>query len=125
MHYAVLRPRPREGAAIPASLALETGGSWQEALAWQYAVSYGQRANAAASRDMATSRNYHAEDVPAYVAFRQGKGVLASIKRHFDTYSCAREYADARITGKSIRFAEGMRERGSFPRSGSRSLEQL
>ena len=55
VHYAVLFGRTPEGAAIPASLAPETG-RYMQTLAWQYAASYGQRANAAARRDMATCR---------------------------------------------------------------------
>jgi hypothetical protein len=33
---------------------------------------------------------------PAHVAFRQGTGILAALKRRFDTNSCRRDYADAR-----------------------------
>jgi hypothetical protein len=32
---------------------------------------------------------------PAYAAFQHGTGLLATLKRQFDTYSCRREYADA------------------------------
>jgi hypothetical protein len=68
-----------------------------QTLAWQFVVSYGQRANAATWRDMATCRSLMQNEVcPAYVAYRQGTGVLATLKRQFDTYSCRREYADAR-----------------------------
>jgi hypothetical protein len=96
VHYAVLFGRSPEGAAIPASLAPETG-RYMQTLAWQYAVSYGQRANAAARRDMATCRALVQNQVcPAYAAF-QGKGmpILATLRRLFDTYRCRREYADA------------------------------
>jgi hypothetical protein len=97
VHYAVLFGRSSEGATIPASLAPETG-RYMQTLAWQYAASYGQQANAAARREMATCRALMQKEVcPAYVAFRQGTGVpvLATLKRQFDTYSCRREYADA------------------------------
>ena len=97
VHYAVLFGRSPEGAEIPAPLSSETG-RYMQTLAWQYVVSYGQRANAAARRDMATCRTLMQKEVcPAYVAFRQSKGVpvLATLKRQFDTYSCRREYADA------------------------------
>ena len=96
VHYAVLFGRNPEGAAIPASLAPETG-RYMQTLAWQYAVSYGQRANAAARRDMATCRALMQKEVcPAYAAL-QSKGLpgLATLKRQFDTYRCRREYADA------------------------------
>jgi hypothetical protein len=96
VHYAVLFGRNPEGAAIPASLAPETG-RYMQTLAWQYAVSYGQRADAAARRDMATCRDLMQKEVcPAYTAF-QGKGLpgLATLKRQYNTYRCGREYADA------------------------------
>lgn len=96
VHYAVLFGRNPEGAAIPASLAPETG-RYMQTLAWQYAVSYGQRADAAARRDMATCRDLMQQEVcPAYTAF-QGKGLpgLATLKRQYNTYRCGREYADA------------------------------
>ena len=68
-----------------------------QTLAWQYAVSYGQRANDSARRDMASCRTLMQKEVcPAYAALRQGKGVLATVKRQFETYSCRREYADAK-----------------------------
>ena len=97
VHYAVLFGRNPEGAAIPTSLAPETG-RYMQTLAWQYVVSYGQRANLAVGRDMATCRTLMQKEVcPAYAAFRQGTGVpvLATLKRQFDTYSCRREYVDA------------------------------
>jgi len=95
VHYAILFGRNPEGAAIPPSLAPEAG-RYLQTLAWQYAVSYGQRANDSARRDMARCRTLMQEEVcPAYVALRQGKGVLATLKRQFETYSCRREYADA------------------------------
>jgi hypothetical protein len=95
VHYAALFGRSPEGAAIPTLLAPETG-RYMQTLAWQYAVSYGQRANAAARRDMATCRTLMQNEVcPAFGAFRHGTGVLATLKRQFDTYSCRREYADA------------------------------
>ena len=95
VHYAVLFGRSPEGAAIPTPLSPETG-RYMQTLAWQYVASYGQRANAAVRRDMATCRTLMQKEVcPAYVAFRQGTGVLATLKRQFDIYSCRREYADA------------------------------
>jgi hypothetical protein len=97
VHYAVLFGRNPEGAAIPTPLSPETG-RYMQTLAWQYVVSYGQRANDAARRDMATCRSLMQKDVcPAYIAFQQGTGVpvLATLKRRYDTYSCRREYADA------------------------------
>jgi hypothetical protein len=96
VHYAVLFGRNPEGAAVPASLAPETG-RYMQTLAWQYAVSYGQRADAAARRDMATCRDLMQKEVcPAYTAF-QGKGLpgLATLMRQYSTYRCGREYADA------------------------------
>jgi hypothetical protein len=96
VHYAVLFGRNPEGAAIPASLAPETG-RYMQTQAWQYAVSYGQRADAAATRDMATCRDLMEKQVcPAYTAF-QGKGMpgLATLQRQYNTYRCGREYAAA------------------------------
>ncbi|UPJ51698.1 hypothetical protein IVB30_10300 [Bradyrhizobium sp. 200] len=94
-HYAVLFGRSPEGAAMPASLAPVTG-RYMQTLAWQYAASYGQRANAAARRDMATCRTLMQSQVcPAYAAFQsKGVPVLATIRRQFNTYLCGREYAD-------------------------------
>jgi hypothetical protein len=95
VHYAVLFGRSPEGAAIPAPLSAETG-RYMQTMAWQFAVSYGERANAAARRDMATCRSLMQNEVcPAYVAFRHGTGLLATLKRQLDGYSCRREYADA------------------------------
>jgi hypothetical protein len=96
VHYAVLFGHNPEGATIPASLAPETG-RYMQMLAWQYAVSYGRRADAASRRDMATCRSLMQTEVcPAYAAF-QGKGLpgLATLKRQYNTYRCGREYADA------------------------------
>ncbi|WP_407155122.1 hypothetical protein [Bradyrhizobium sp. STM 3557] len=98
VHYAVLFGRSPEGAAIPAALLPETGRHMQT-LAWQYAASNGERANAAVRRDMASCRALMQKGVcPAYAAFRQRRGVpvLSTVKRLFDTYSCRRAYADAR-----------------------------
>jgi hypothetical protein len=94
VHYAVLFGRSPEGAAIPTPLSPETG-RYMQTLAWQYIVSYGQRANAAARRDMAMCRSLMKDVCPAFAAFRQGSGVLATLKRQFEAYSCQREYADA------------------------------
>ena len=96
VHYAVLFGRNPEGAAIPASLAPETG-RYMQTLAWQYAVSYGQRADAAARRDMATCRDLIQKQVcPAYAAFQsKGLPVLATLRRQFNAYRCGREYVDA------------------------------
>jgi len=96
VHYAVLFGRSPEGAAIPAAIAPETG-RYMQTFAWQYAVSYGQRANAAARRDMAACRALMQNEVcPASAAF-QGKGIpgVATVRRLFDSYRCRREYADA------------------------------
>jgi hypothetical protein len=94
VHYAILFGRSPEGAAIPATLSSETG-RYMQMLAWQFVVSYGQRANASARRDMATCRSVMQNEVcPAHVRFRHGTGVLAALKRQFDTYFCRREYAD-------------------------------
>ncbi len=96
VHYAILFGRNPEGATIPASLAPETG-RYMQTLAWQNAVSYGKRANTAARRDMATCRTLMQKEVcPAYAAF-QSKGLpgLTTLKRQYNVYSCAREYADA------------------------------
>jgi hypothetical protein len=95
VHYAILFGRNPEGAAIPTPLTPEAS-RYMQTLAWQYAVSYGQRANDSARRDMARCRTLMQEEVcPAYGALRQGKGVLATLKRQLETYSCRREYADA------------------------------
>jgi len=96
VHYAVLFGRNPEGAAIPASLAPETG-RFMQTLAWQYAASYGQRADAAARRDMATCRTLIQKEVcPAFAAFQsKGPPVLATLKRQYYAYRCGREYADA------------------------------
>ena len=96
VHYAVLFGRSSEGATIPASLAPETG-RYMQTLAWRHAASYGQQANAAARRDMATCRALMQSQVcPAYAAFQsKGVPVLASIRRQYNTYLCGREYADA------------------------------
>jgi hypothetical protein len=96
VHYAVLFGRNPEGATIPASLAPETG-RYMQTLAWQYAVSYGQRADAAARRDMATCRDLMQKQVcPAYAAFQsKGLPVLATLRRQFNAYRCGHEYVDA------------------------------
>lgn len=96
VHYAVLFGRSPEGAAIPAAISPETG-RYMQTRAWQYAVSYGQRANAAARQDMAACRALMQNDVcPAFAAL-QSKGIpgLATLRRLLDTYRCQREYADA------------------------------
>jgi hypothetical protein len=98
VNYAVLFGSSPEGAAIPAGLSPATGRHLQ-ALAWQFAISYGQRADAVAGRDMAACRVLMQKDVcPAYAAFRHGNGapVLATLKRLVKTYSCRRDYANAR-----------------------------
>jgi hypothetical protein len=95
VHFAVLFGRNPEGAAIPASLTPETG-RYMQTLAWQYAVSYGQRANAAARRDMTMCRALMEKEIcPAYAAL-QGKGppILGALKRKYNDYRCQREYAD-------------------------------
>jgi hypothetical protein len=95
VHYAVLFGRSPEGAAVPTLLSPEAG-RYMQTLAWQHVVSYGQRANAAARRDMATCRTLMQNEVcPAFVSLHQGRGVLATIRRQFEIYSCRREYADA------------------------------
>jgi len=96
VHYAILFGRKPEGAAIPTSLAPETG-RYMQTLAWQYVVSYGQRAKAAVRRDMATCRDLMRKEVcPAYAAFQStGLPVLATLKRQFNAYRCGREYANA------------------------------
>jgi hypothetical protein len=95
VHFAVLFGRSPEGAVMPTAMAPETG-RYMQTQAWKHVVSYGQRADAVARRDMAACRTLMVKDVcPAYVAFRQGKGVLATIKRRLELYSCRREYADA------------------------------
>ncbi|MFM9847918.1 MAG: hypothetical protein ACKVP3_12250 [Hyphomicrobiaceae bacterium] len=96
VHYAILFGRSPAGAIIPKAISPELGRFMQD-LAWQFAVSYGQGANAAAQRDMATCRSLMQEDVcPAYVAFQRGTRVpvVATLKRQLDTYLCRREYAD-------------------------------
>ena len=96
VHYAVLFGRSPEGAAVPTSIAPETG-RYMQTLGWQYAVSYGQRANAAAQREMAACRALMQNEVcPAFAAL-QSKGIpgLATVRRLSETYRCRREYADA------------------------------
>ncbi|MBS0237571.1 MAG: hypothetical protein JSR89_04005 [Proteobacteria bacterium] len=98
VHYAVLFGRNPEGAMIPTFVSPEMGRHMQT-LAWQYALSYGQRANAAAQRDMAACRTLMQEKVcPAYADFLHGSGmpVLTALKRYLVTNSCRRDYADAR-----------------------------
>jgi hypothetical protein len=97
VHYAVLFGRSPEGAFVPKFMALASG-RYMQTLAWQFASTYGQRANAAATRDMATCRTVIQEEIcPASVAFRQGTRVplVATLKRQLDTYFCRREYGDA------------------------------
>jgi hypothetical protein len=95
LHFAFLFGRNPEGAAIPPSLIPETGWYMQR-FAWQYALAYGQRADAAARRDMATCRALmRAEICPAYAALQStGLPVLGSIKRRYYDYRCQRDYAD-------------------------------
>jgi hypothetical protein len=96
VHYAVLFGRSPEGAAVPAPVAPETGRYMQK-LAWQYAVSYGQRANTAAQRDMAACRSLMQNEVCPAFAVLQSKRIrgLATVRRLSETYRCRREYADA------------------------------
>lgn len=97
VHYSVLFGRSPEGAFVPRFMALETG-RYMQTLAWQYVSSYGQRADAAATRDMSACRAVMQEEVcPASVAFRQGTRVpvVAALKRQLDTYNCRRDYSDA------------------------------
>jgi hypothetical protein len=66
LHYSVLFGRSPEGVEVPASLSPETG-RYMQTLAWRYAVSYGQRADAAARLDMAACRKLMLDEVcPAY-----------------------------------------------------------
>lgn len=95
VHYAVLFGRSPEGAAVPASISPETG-RYMQTLAWQHAVAYGDRANAAARRDMSDCRALMQEKVcPAYAEFLHGSGmpVLSALKRQLVTNSCRRDYA--------------------------------
>ncbi len=96
VHYAVLFGRSPEGAIIPRQLSQEAGRHLQT-MAWQYASAYGQSANAAGERDMATCRTLMQEEIcPAYMAFRQRKRipVVAALKRQLDTYMCRHAYTD-------------------------------
>ena len=96
VHYAVLFGRKAEGAAIPAQISPDMA-RYMQTLASQYAISYGQRANAGVRQDMAKCRTLMQKEVcPAYKAIGQSTGipVLAALKRQFDTYFCRREYAD-------------------------------
>jgi hypothetical protein len=96
VHYAVLFGRSPVGARVPARIPPEMG-HYMQALAWDFAISYGRRANAAAQRDMATCRALMQEDVcPAYVSFLKGTRVpvVATLKRQLDTYFCRRQFAD-------------------------------
>lgn len=108
VHYAVLFGRSPEGAAIPTLLSPETG-SYMQTLAWQYVVSYSQRANAAVRRDMAACRTLMQNEIcSAYATFRQGKvPVLAALKGQFETYTCRREYADAHDPDNPFTSPEG------------------
>lgn len=97
VHYAVLFGRSPEGAVIPRPMSLEMG-RYLQSLAWRFASSYGERANTAAGRDMATCRALMQEEVcPASTAFRQGTRipVVAALKRQLDAYLCRRAYGDA------------------------------
>ena len=95
LHFAILFGRNPEGAAIPASLLPETG-RYMQTFAWQYAVSYGQRADAATRRDMAGCRTLMQKEIcPAYAALQsKGPPVLGTLKRKYNAYRCQREYAD-------------------------------
>ena len=98
VHYAVLFGRSHEGAVVPGAIAPETG-RYLQALAWRYSASYGQRANASATRDMASCRKIMQDDVcPAFVALQKSTRIplVATLKRRLDTYLCQREYTDAR-----------------------------
>jgi hypothetical protein len=98
VNYAILFGNCPEVAALPAGLSPATGQHLQ-ALAWKFAISYGQRADAAAGRDMAACRDLMQNDVcPAYATFRHADGapVLATLKRLVKTHSCRRDYANAR-----------------------------
>jgi hypothetical protein len=97
VHYAILFGSSPEGAVIPTPLLPETG-RYMQTLAWQYVVSYRQRADAAAQRDMATCRSLMQSEIcPAYAAFRHSGGVpvLTALRRQFELYACRRDYADA------------------------------
>jgi hypothetical protein len=96
VHYAVLFGRNPEGATIPATLAPETG-RYMQTLAWQYVVSYGKRADAAARRDMAECRALMQKEIcPAFAALQsKGLPILAALKRQYNAYQCSRQYADA------------------------------
>lgn len=95
VHYAVLFGRNPEGATIPATLAPETG-RYMQTLAWQYTASYGQRADAAARRDMAGCRTLMQKEIcQAYAALKsKGLPILATLKRQYNAYQCRREYTD-------------------------------
>lgn len=98
VNYVVLFGDRPDGAVIPTGLSQATGRHLQ-ALAWQFAVSYGKRANAVAGRDMAACRALMKKQVcPAYAAFRHGDGMpmLTTLKRLVKTYSCRRDYANVR-----------------------------
>lgn len=97
LHYAVLFGRTPEGTVVPAQLAPETGRYMQK-LAWEYAASYGQRANAGARHAMATCRALMQNQIcPAYATFQANGGVpvLATLRRQYKAYLCGRDYADA------------------------------
>ncbi len=97
VHYAVLFGSSPEGAAIPKSISQETG-RYMQTLAWRFALSYGERADAASRRDRASCRALMQDKVcPAYAAFWQGSTipVLGTLMRHVDTNSCRRDYGDA------------------------------
>lgn len=100
VHYAILFGRSPEGAEIPASLPPEMGRHMQ-ALAWEYADSYGRRANVAAQRDMAACRDVIVNEIcPAYPAFlRKRVPVLSALQRRLDTRACRRAYSDGQDPG--------------------------
>jgi hypothetical protein len=97
LHYAILFGRSPEGAARPQVLSLDAS-RFMQTLAWQIASTYGRRADAAARRDMAACRDVIQKEVcPAYVAYKEGKGmpVIGSLKRQYETRACQREFGDA------------------------------
>jgi len=97
LHYSVLFGHNPEGSVLPAFISPEMG-KYLQTLAWQYARSYGERADAAVQRDMAACRTLMQESVcPAYAEFLHGSGlpVLTALKRSRVTNSCRRDYADA------------------------------
>ena len=100
VHYAVLFGRSPEGAGIPKPLSSKLG-RYMQTLAWQFVTTYGQRAKLRRAARHGGVPIFDAERrLPGLC--RQGTGILAALKRRFDTNSCRRDYTDARDPDNSF-----------------------